>query len=254
MSVGMRRMAGLAVVLLCTAVGSQAQLFVDVSSRAEARQGQVGGVLGYASSEYDYYVMNNLERLYTGLQGAYALTDRMALLGAVAYLNSTTEVHSERKNSAYVMTDNVDGDSGYALALGARGTVWRKDAVDVVLYSQLAYFDESYGTYSKTKKGAPSITDLTSEFTEWTIGAMLTDRLGAYSYYYGAELIPYSDGKYSFDSIINGRPGFSTLAAGREGWVTLRAGARYDFPRFWVRADAAVLAEYSLGFGVGASF
>lgn len=248
------RGAGLAAVWAAAACGVRAELFVDASSRAEARQGQIGAALGYASSEFDYSVMDNLERIPTVLQGAFALTDRFALLGAAAYLRSTTEVHSERKGPGYHMVDNVDGGNGYALALGARGTVWRKDAVDVVVYTQLAYLDEDFGTYSKTRYNLPSTTDLTSQFTEWSVGAMLTDRLGAYSYYYGVECIPYSGGEYSFDSMNNGEPGFSTMDSGRSGWFTLRAGARYDFPRFWIRGDAAILAEYSLSIGVGASF
>ena len=248
------RGAGVAAVLAAAVGGARAELFVDASSRAEARQGQIGAALGYASSEYDYSIMDNLDRIPTVLQGAFALTDRFALLGAAAYLRSTTEVHSERKGPEYHMTDNVDGGNGYALALGARGTVWRQDAVDVVVYTQLAYLDEDFGTYSKTRSYLPSTTDLTSQSTEWSVGLMLTDRLGAYSYYYGMELIPWSDGEFSFDSINNGVPGFSTQDVGRDGWFTLRAGARYDFPRFWIRGDAAILAEYSLSIGVGASF
>lgn len=203
-----------------------AELLVDPSQKADRGGLEVGGIFMYSDVEYEIW---DIKRLIAGGYAAYGLNEIIDIYTGVGYI-------IDADPSGW-----PDRDSGFILAGGVRALVYENDPMAVIVYSQLGYITEDYGTAHYSADGT---------LLELTFGGIfkyiLNDQL---SFYGGLELIPYSDGEVDF----SGRSANFDLE--RDKIVTVRGGATYHLDEnIWFRGGLAVGSETTFTFGVGYSF
>lgn len=202
-----------------------AELLVDPSQKTDPGGLEVGGIFMYSDVDYEIW---DIKRLIAGGYAAFGLSEIIDIYAGAGYI-----IDSDPSGWP-------NGDSGFIVAGGVRGLVYENNPMAVIVYSQLGYITEDYGTVHYSADGT---------LLELIVGGIfkysLNDQL---SFYGGLELIPYSDGEVDFSGRLR------DFDLERDKIVTVRGGATYHLENLWFRGGLAVGSETTFTFGVGYSF
>ena len=221
------------------------QLIVNPSTRADAGKFEAGGAASFGRTEYD---AGYVERKCLGGYGAYGITDWIDVYGSLGFTFG-----AEPENWS-------ESGRGFIAAIGTRAKVWQQDDLSALVYGQVQYLKETYGSAGDGVDVLGVDADLEGKITELILGALLRyDYNDALSFYGGLELIPWSDGTVDGSTAVDipGLPSFGfsdSDSIERDSPVTIRGGANYDFGDFWVRAEAAAVSETAITLGGGVNF
>lgn len=241
----MRYITGLGI-LLTVLVGlsapAGAQLIINPSSSCEYQGVEMSPALAYSKTSYesDSGDTVDIERILTGLYGAWGLNDWFDLYMSFGYIANAEPDPDEGEWD--------DHGDGFVIGAGIRGVNWENDYISVMSYAQISYLSEDYGTTAST--------DAEGEATEVALGAMakgyLADRFSVYG---GVEFVPYTDGKFdtTFPDETGTRHKVSTDME-RENPVGIRLGANCELDKWWLRGELGVISETSVLLGAGFMF
>ena len=242
------------VVLGILAVPAEAQLIVDISSKAESGQLELGGTLSNSEIDYDgqYAGGGDVDRSVLGVYAAYGISARADFYIGAGYILDTKPQQLPE-----------DGD-GFLVAAGTRCLVMERDRLYVLAYGQLQYVSEDYGSESYVSGAArfhgyygdvvvTREADATSlEVSLGVVGKyVLADTLSVYA---ALEAVPYCDGEsdVSYDSIAY--TGTDNIEYERDSIINVRFGAHVDLQTWLLRAELTTLGEQGLRIGAGKRF